>query len=385
MLVSKYKPKNLEEVMGNEEVKKALVKWILKWMNGEKQRPVLLWGPSGIGKTSVVHALAKEYDFQIVELSSSDMRDKANIERIIKSAMLSSSLFGKGKLIFIDDVDAMATKEDRGGITALVSILKNVNVPVVLTAENYWDKKLMPLRSEVRPLEMKRIPPGLVASFLKEIVKKEKIEISEERINEISRNSEGDIRSALNDLEANGSVARDRKREIFSVLKVVFKSNSLSSILKTVWMADVDRDLLKLWIAQNIPVEYESKKDVAAAYNWLSRADVFEGRIINRQCWDFMRYSTALMSGGVAFAKEKAYIKLTKYQYPTYLRKMSQSVSTRKIRKSLFIKLGKKVHLSSKRASHMVEIFKEIAKRNKKGFYDFYGLGEEEAGLLEKL
>jgi replication factor C large subunit len=385
MLVSKYRPNKVDGVIGNDEVKKTLVKWILKWMKGEKQKPILLWGPSGIGKTSLAHALAEEYELQVVELNSSDMRDKESIERVVNSAMLSSSLFGKGKIIIIDDVDAMATKEDMGGITALASILKDVNAPVILTADNYWDRRLAPLRTEVQAIEMKRVSPGAVASFLKEIARKENINISEKEINEIAKNSEGDVRSALNDLETKNYTARDRKKEIFSVLKVVFKSKDFSTIARTVWMADVDHDLLKLWIDQNIPIEYENERDVAAAYHWLSRADVFDGRIANRECWDLLRYSTSLMSAGVAFAKEKPYVKFTKYQYPTYLRKMSQTMSSRRMRKSLFLKLGRKVHLSSKRVSEMVEVFREIAKRNKKEFSDFYRLGEEEVEFLEKI
>ncbi len=385
MLVSKYRPKKMHDVLGNEEVKETLVKWLLKWLKGEKQKPILLWGPAGTGKTSVAHALAKEYELQLVELNASEMRDKASIERIVNGAMLSSQLFGKGKIIFIDDADAMATKEDRGGITALASILKNVNAPVLLTAGNYWDRKIAPLRTEVHALEMKRISPGAIASLLKEVAKKEKIELSEKEINEIAKNSEGDVRSALNDLETKMQGKRDRKREIFEVMKAIFKSNDFPTIARAVWMADIDHDLLKLWIDQNIPVEYENKKDIAVAYNWLSRADVFDGRIINRQCWDFLRYSTSLMSYGVASAKEKTYMKFTKYQYPTYLRKMGQTMSARRMRKALFLKLGKKAHLSSKRASEMAGIFKEIAKKNKKEFSDFYRLDEDESEFLAKI
>ncbi|MEM2948021.1 MAG: replication factor C large subunit [Candidatus Anstonellales archaeon] len=385
MLVSKYRPRKVSEIIGNDNVKQEVVRWLLRWLKGEKQKPILLWGPSGIGKTSLALAIAEEHDLQLVELNASEMRDKANMERIVGGAMLSSQLFGKGKLILIDDVDAMAAEEDRGGVAALALQIKHVNAPVILTAENYWDRKIAPLRTEVHALEMKRVSPGAVASFLKEISKKEKIGLSEKEINEIAKNCEGDVRSALNDLEIKMQGKRDRKKEIFEVMKTIFKSSSFSEIARVVWMADVDHDLLKLWIDQNIPIEYESRRDVGSAYNWLSRADVFDGRIIKRQCWDFLRYSTSLMSAGVGFAKEKPYIKFTKYQYPTYMRKMTQTMIARRMRKAVFLKLGRKVHLSSKRASEMAEIFKEIAKKSKEEFLDFYRLDEEEIEFLTKL
>ncbi|MGB9719075.1 MAG: replication factor C large subunit [Candidatus Anstonellales archaeon] len=384
MLVSKYRPKRVKEVLGNEEVKETLVKWILRWLKGERQKPILLWGPTGIGKTSLAHALAKEYDLQLIELNASEIRDKASMERTVNAAMLSSQLFGKGKLILIDDVEVMS-REDSGGITALASILKHVNAPILLTAGNYWDRKIAPLRTEVHGLEMKRVSPGTIAAFLKEVAKKEKIELDEKEINETAKNSDGDVRSALNDLETKMQGKRDRKKEIFEVMKTIFKSNDFLDIARVVRMADVDHDLLKLWIDHNIPVEYESKNDVAVAYDWLSRADVFDGRIINRQCFDFLRYSTFLMSEGVAFAKEQPYLKFTKYQYPTYLRKMGQTMGARRMRKALFLKLGRRVHLSSKCASEMAEIFREIAKKNKKEFPDFYGLDEDESEFLAKI
>ena len=384
MLVSKYIPKKMDEVIGNEHIKEALARWILKWLKGEKQKPILLWGPTGTGKTSLVHAIAKEYDLQLVELNASEMRGKAGMEKIVDGAMLSSKLFGRGKLILVDDVDVIGAG-DRGGIAALSSILKHVNAPIILTATNYWDRKIASLRTEVHALEMKRVSPGAIANFLKEIAKKENIELTENEIKEIAKNFEGDVRSALNDLDTKKYGNRDRKREIFEVMRTIFKSSDFSTIAKTVRMADVDHDLLKLWIDQNIAVEYENKKDIATAYDWLSRADVFDGRIVNRQCWDFIRYSTYLMSMGVASASMRSYLKYTKYQYPTYLRKMGQTMARRRMRKALFLKLGRRVHLSSKRASEMAEIFKGIARKNKKEFSDFYRLDEDESEFLAKI
>ena len=51
MWSEKYRPKNLLEMVGNEEAKESFVKWLGKWIKGTK--PLLLVGPPGIGKTTM--------------------------------------------------------------------------------------------------------------------------------------------------------------------------------------------------------------------------------------------------------------------------------------------------------------------------------------------
>ena len=128
LLTEKYKPKKLDDMIGNEEVLSKVKKWILNWINGEHKKPLLVYGPPGIGKTSIAYAIKEEFDFGVIELSASDLRDKKRINKVLGGATLSNSLFGNMMLILVDDVD-ITTKNDRGAIPEISRFLKSNEKP----------------------------------------------------------------------------------------------------------------------------------------------------------------------------------------------------------------------------------------------------------------
>lgn len=103
------------------------------------------------------------------------------------------------------------------------------------------------------------------------------------------------------------------------------------------------------WMDENIPVEYTSAKDKAAAFNNLSRADIFLGRVMNRQYWGFLRYVNDLTTVGVAFVKEKPYYGFAKYNFPSLIWKMGSTRAKRAKQGSVAAKVSPVVHDSKRR------------------------------------
>ncbi len=99
---------------------------------------------------------------------------------------------------------------------------------------------------------------------------------------------------------------------------------------------------------ENVPVEYEDTEDLAAAMNYVSRADVFLGRIMRRQDWGLYKYASDLMSAGVAMAKKKEYHGWKRFQYPQVFSIMGRTKKERELRNSISKKVGAKCHVSSK-------------------------------------
>jgi len=74
--VIKYRPKHVDEVVDQEEAKSQLLTWIESWLAGKvpSKRAALLYGPPGVGKTSLVEAIVRDYKLELLELNASDYR-----------------------------------------------------------------------------------------------------------------------------------------------------------------------------------------------------------------------------------------------------------------------------------------------------------------------
>jgi len=383
LLTEKYKPKSLTQIIGNTDEVKKIITWALNWQRGKGGRPLLISGPTGVGKTALANALANQFDWHLFELNAADIRNKEHTEKTAGLASEHATLFGKTRLILIDDVDKMSSKKDKGGISAIASFIKTAKQPIILTADDLWDRKLSTLRNLCIRIELKKINQTSLKKYLKYVSEKEEMEIEEAHIHEISVISAGDVRAALNDLQArNINANRDRQINVFEALKTVFKSTEYSEARKASFNANIDHDMFKLWIDENIPREYEKMEDLADAYDYLSRADVFDGRIYRRQYWGFLRYSTDLMTAGVSLSKKDVYRKFTGYAFPSYIKKMGSSKSKRASNKQIAKKLKKHIHGSTKK---IVELFPTLALILQIDIINglrFYGLDTQEAAYI---
>ena len=376
----KYAPKKLDEIIGNNEKIEYIRQWILQIMNGKKRKPLLIYGPPGTGKTSIAYALKQEYDLDIVEMNASELRDKKRVARILGAAGLASSLFGQGKIILIDDADILAGRADYGGAGAIKSVLVESPYPIIVTATDVWDKKFTPLRSECEKIELKKISKVSIRTLLHEIAKKESLKLSDERIDDISEAAEGDVRAALNDLQSLHIGSRNKEQDIFKVVRGIFKARTYAEVQEAT-EGDIDYEIIKLWVDENIPNEYDNLEDVAEAFNYLSKADIFDGRI-RKTYWKLLKYSIALSTAGVALAKKRVYHKFTKYSFPSYLSNMARTVQSRAMLKSIGRKIGSRLHVNSSTAREYLPIFKELGKKHQDELMQYYDLDEAEIAFI---
>lgn len=88
----KYRPKSFKDVIGNGKQKKEIETWVDGWKNNQVQKPLLLIGPAGIGKTTMAHIIANEFS-EYIELNASDERRYDDIKRTIGESSSTQSLF----------------------------------------------------------------------------------------------------------------------------------------------------------------------------------------------------------------------------------------------------------------------------------------------------
>ncbi|MEM4633577.1 MAG: replication factor C large subunit [Candidatus Anstonellaceae archaeon] len=380
------KPKLLSSIIGNPSVIAFVKQWAQGWNEGKKQKPLLICGPPGVGKTYLAHALASDFGWSLLELNASDMRDEESVSRLLFPASSASTLFGSCRLILIDDVDSISGKEDKGGITAIARLIQNTSQPIILTALSAYDKKLSTIRSNCTVLEMKRVPISSILSLLKKLSANLPEPLSQQHLEKIAQASNGDVRAALNDLHGrNPNAFRDYEKNIFEVIRSILKSPSYSEARKAALSSEAEHDALKIWLAHNIPFEYEKPFEIAEAFQFLSRADVFDGRILRQQYWGYLRYSSDLASSGVAISKLSTYKKYQNISYPDYIRQMGATKSSRALRNSIRKKISTVCHCSLSQSDSYLQLLSHAAEKHSANLAKYFKLEEEELAFLHLL
>ncbi|MCS7107965.1 MAG: replication factor C large subunit [Sulfolobales archaeon] len=362
--VIKYRPKKLGDVVNQEKAKEELSTWIELWLKEvPKERAVLLYGPPGCGKTSMSEALANEYGLDFIEMNASDYRRKVDLDRIARTAALQRSISGRTKLILLDEVDGISGTADVGALETILEIIKITVNPIIMTANNPWDPKLRPLRDAVKLIEFRKLTKTDVRKVLIRICGEERLSCDDDAIDFIAERCEGDLRSAINDLEAvaegYGKVTlelvknllrqRDREYEPFEVVRRIFISKYAWQAKQATQQTDLTPDELIQWINENLPRQISDPEDLWRAYDYLSKADVFMGRIIRTGNWDLLTYAVELMSAGVSLSiinDVKGKYRWVKYSFPQKVLMTARTKEVRQIRDDLAEILAKHLNVS---------------------------------------
>jgi len=293
----KYRPRTLEEMVGNEEARDRLLAWLRRWKRGEKA--ALLVGPPGTGKTTTVHLVAEKSGLQLVELNASDTRTKDRLSKRIGELVGSANLFGTGSLIFLDEVDGLAGRSDYGAIDYIRDAVRRSTYPVVMAANDPDSDEVKKLASVSRRIEFVRPSPEEVERHLSRIAKKEETGISSTVLASIVEAANGDIRSAVNFLQAGGPARKDEELTAAQSVDRFFGAHDAKTALAAIRAypgqpREKLRDLL-VGIAKARILEERKAKALDA----LSKADVLLGRIMRGRDWRLLRYLDQMLASEV--------------------------------------------------------------------------------------
>ncbi len=174
----------------------------------------------------------------------------------------------------------------------------------------------------------------------------------------IADNSDGDLRGAINDLQAVGQSGhrikledvtiekRDDKKTIFKTLNKIFRATNVKESYEAIFDVDKDPEDIIQWIDENISVEYTRPEDLSQAYYYMSRATTFLGRVRRRSDYTMWRYAIFLMTAGVFVSSRKRRTESLRYYKPQIRDKLWKTKSMRTIRDSLAKKIGIRCHTS---------------------------------------
>jgi replication factor C large subunit len=383
----KYRASCFSDVKG-QDLAIDKIKGFLRYF--PRKKAVLLYGPAGTGKTSLSYAIALENDLEILELNASDLRDKEKISKIIRPAAQQVSLFKKGKVILIDEVDGISSKE-RGGLSELLAIIETTQFPVIITANDIWQQKFNLLRQNSEIVQVKEVDYKIILDIIVAICNKEGCQVSKDVLTSIAIKARGDIRAAINDLQilvktdttlVKDLGERNKEESIFSALQYIFKNSKLDTKMIDIFdEVNLEIDEIFLWVDENIPLEYKGE-ELMKAYDALSKADVFKGRIYRQQHWRFMVYEYFFLGAGIASSKKANKTGWTNYRKPSRILKIWLQNQRNLKKKTICMKYAKYCHISTKQAMRDFLLLRVILKNQK--VREDLKLSEEEVMYLDK-
>ncbi|KAH9936826.1 DNA replication factor C large subunit [Epithele typhae] len=220
----RYAPQSLKEICGNKGQIEKLQGWLNAFAASMKSdfkkpgkdamgifRAVMITGPPGIGKTTSAHLCAKLAGYTPIELNASDARSKKLVEN--STNIMNTSLDGwmgggtktnaagvaitEKSCLIMDEVDGMSAG-DRGGVVALVALIKKSKVPIICIANDRGAQKLKPLTASTFNLTFKRPEAAAIRSRILSIAFKEKMKIPANVIDQLVQGAQSDIRQVLN-------------------------------------------------------------------------------------------------------------------------------------------------------------------------------------------
>ena len=326
----KYRPTNISDIIDNKEQINQIKDWFNKFQNKDKtiKKALLFSGSPGTSKTTIAHAIFKEYNYHILEYNASDIRNKSQIDDTIgKLITINKSNDSYG--IIMDEVDGM-TSGDKGGMLQLIKIInplkgktsikkeekiKNENrwiFPIICICNNNFDKKMNDLKKECLEIKFYKPTRQQLVNIINNIIIKENFPIEELCKSKIADLCQGDYRRLMHILQnlytlwnfSTPVFTSDQLSEYFDTITEKYISlnqyesankifGQLMSIDNIYKLYEIEKSSLPMMIHENylniINIQNTSNKNkIENAINIIDsivQSDILEKTIFTTQSW----------------------------------------------------------------------------------------------------
>jgi replication factor C subunit 1 len=220
MFTSKYRPKKLDDFIGNKNVIMPFIRWLLEWdPKNKKSKCALVSGLNGIGKSLLVELILQKHDYNIIHLSNDEDRNKEYINNTIKPLLKFKKTFnGQENALIVSDIDC---GNDYGFMSSLVECIKDAQIPIICICDNRYDQGIKPILNYCYDIKLNKPTYNDIYPLIYKVVTGENIKISKSSVDNLYEQSNGDIRYILNTLQIT-----PRKCDTTSEMKTI---NTISS------------------------------------------------------------------------------------------------------------------------------------------------------------
>ena len=230
--IEKYRPKTLDEVVGQDEIIERLKAYVK-----HKNVPHLMFaGPAGTGKTTSALALAKElfgesWKQNFNELNASDERGiniiRGKIKDFARTAPMGKSGF---KIIFLDEADSL-TSDAQAALRRTIE--KYSHICRFILSVNYSSKVIEPIQSRCTVFRFGPIKEDDIKKYMRKIAQKEKLEITQDGLETLIFISKGDMRKAVNVLQVGASINKKITAQLLYETSATAKPEDIKKLINT--------------------------------------------------------------------------------------------------------------------------------------------------------
>lgn len=290
MYTTKYKPNKLDDFVGNKNIIQPFIRWLLEWdANDKKTKCALVSGVNGVGKSLLVELILKKHDYNIINLSIDDARDKETINQTIKPLLKTKKTFnGQDNCLVVSDIDSSGG--DYGLISTLSDCIKETCIPIICICDDRYNQKIKPILNYCVDFKLGKPSYDDIYRLIYKIVTTEQIKISKSGVDKLFEEANGDIRFILNSLQLGVKRGDSNKNiqsaNIFDTTGQLFsQENSIDDKIRYYWLS---HDIHTLMVQENyINNTLTTKDDVKRLENISYSADSLSDGDIFDAIFDF--------------------------------------------------------------------------------------------------